>query len=134
MALSVALVALALVLPSLGSPAGPPARPRSTARIEILSPTEGRAFHGTQASPAEVPVRLRVLGARIVPATSTRLRPDEGHIHLFLDGSLISMTGGTTATVQAVPGSHVLTAEFVATDHGPFDPRIRAEVRFTVQA
>jgi hypothetical protein len=131
--LSMALVALALLLPALVSPSPSSARPRSTARIEIVSPAEGATFRGTEADPADIAVQLRVLGARIVPATSTRLRPDEGHIHLFLDGSLISMTGGTTATIQAGPGSHVLTAEFVASDHGPFDPRVTATVRFTVE-
>jgi hypothetical protein len=29
------------------------------------------------------------------------------------------------------PGPHTLTAEFVAADHGPFDPRVIASVTFT---
>ena len=32
------------------------------------------------------------------------------------------------------PGHHTLEAEFVAADHGPFDPRVAASVTFTKAA
>jgi hypothetical protein len=133
MAAAAALAALALLLPSLVSPAPNAARPSSTATISIVTPTEDEVFRGTAGAPAHVLVEIRVLGARIVPLTSTRLRPDEGHVHLFLDGSLLSMTAGTTTTLDAGPGAHVIGAEFVASDHGPFDPRVQSAVRFIVR-
>ena len=133
LAAAVILAVLALLLPSLVSPAPSAARPSSTATIDIVSPTEGEVFEGTARGPAHVLVQIRVLGARIVPLTSTHLRPDQGHVHLFLDGSLVSMTAGTTASLDAGPGTHVLGAEFVASDHGPFDPRVQATVRFVVR-
>jgi len=133
LAAAVALAGVALLLPSLVSPAPSAVRPSSTATIHIVSPTEGEVFEGTAGAPAHVLVQIRVVGARIVPLASTRLRPNEGHVHLFLDGSLISMTAGTTASLEAGPGSHVLGAEFVASDHGPFDPRVQATVRFVVR-
>jgi hypothetical protein len=133
LAAAVALAALALLLPSLVSPAPSAARPSSTATIHIVSPTDDQVFKGTADAPAHVLVKIRVLGARIVPLTSRRLRPDEGHVHLFLDGSLVSMTAGTAASLDAGPGTHVLGAEFVASDHGPFDPRVQATVRFVVR-
>jgi hypothetical protein len=34
--------------------------------------------------------------------------------------------------VSVLPGSHHLQAEFVAVDHGPFDPRVLASVAFRV--
>jgi hypothetical protein len=123
------LAALALVLPSVVSPGPRSTRPRSTASIRIVQPTEGQVFP----APGQVPVRIVLRGGRIVPATTTRLAPDEGHIHLFLDGALVSMTGGTSTSITAGPGTHVLMAEFVASDHGPFDPRVSATTRFTVQ-
>ena len=132
-AAAVALAGLALLLPSLVSPAPNAARPSSKATIDIVSPTEDEVFEGTADAPAHVLMEIRVLGARIVPLTSTRLRPDEGHVHLFLDGSLVSMTAGTTASLDAGPGTHVIRAEFVASDHGPFDPPVQATVRFVVR-
>jgi hypothetical protein len=31
------------------------------------------------------------------------------------------------------PGQHILRAEFVASDHGPFDPRVFVSVTFRVE-
>ena len=103
-------------------------RPSSTARLEILSPRPGEVFQG---SPARVPVALRLTGGRIVPVTSSHLIPNAGHIHLSLDGTLVSMSG-LEAQIVASPGRHVLQAEFVAVDHAPFHPRVIATVTFRV--
>jgi hypothetical protein len=104
-------------------------RPSTTARLEIVSPRAGEVFRG---DPASIPVTLRLNGGKVVPITSLRLVPNEGHIHLYLDGSLVSMTGGLDALVSATPGPHELVAEFVAVDHAPFQPRVRATVTFSV--
>jgi hypothetical protein len=109
--------------PSLG-------RPSTTARLEILSPRAGEVIRG---DPEAISVELRLEGGTIVPTTSLRLAPNEGHIHLYLDGSLVSMTSGLDGTVAASPGQHELLAEFVAVDHGPFQPRVRSTVTFSVQ-
>ena len=66
--------------------------------------------------------------------TSTKLLPDEGHIHLFLDGALVSMSYNLAKDLLVAPGVHRLQAEFVAVDHGPFDPRVQAFVEFRVVA
>jgi hypothetical protein len=129
-AASVTCLVLALVLPPIIRPDEPATRPSTAARVSFLSPTPGEVFRG---NPADVPVRLRLAGGRIVPFTSTDLVPDEGHIHLFLDGHLISMTYGLRHVIHAPPGDYRLTAEFVAVDHVPFSPRVRTEVRFRVK-
>jgi hypothetical protein len=108
--------------PSLG-------RPSSPARLEIVSPSPGQVFHG---DPANIHVVLLLTGGRVVPSTSLRLVPDEGHIHLFLDGTLVSMTTTLTADVAAAPGTHQVSAEFVAVDHLSFDPRVAAATTFSV--
>ena len=89
----------------------------------------GETFTG---NPARVPVRLRLSGGRIVTFTSTRLTPDEGHVHLFVDGRLVSMSYGLTANVWIAPGDHTLLAAFVAVDHAPFDPPVQDSVPFRV--
>ena len=106
-------------------------RPRSTAHIAILAPTPGEVFHGKQ---VRVQVRLRLTGGTIVPFTSTKLVPNQGHIHVFVDGRIVSMTLGLNPRVWVLPGIHRLQAEFVAADHAPFAPPVLASVVFRVVA
>jgi hypothetical protein len=103
-------------------------RPSTAARLQIVSPTQGEAFQG---DPATIYVEVRLEGGRVVPISSLHLVPNEGHIHLSLDGSLVAMTG-LQGQFSAPPGVHTLRAEFVAIDHGPFRPRVLATVTFSV--
>jgi hypothetical protein len=117
--------------PTGGSgPTGPPTasgpRPASTAQLTIVSPTEGQTIDG-----GTVSLRVDLQGAEIVPATTTNIVPDEGHLHVILDEQLISMTADLAQTIPDVgPGEHLLKVEFVASDHIPFDPRVIAAVSF----
>jgi hypothetical protein len=105
-------------------------RPSSPAVLTIVSPENDGVVRGSS-----VEVRVALEGATIVPQTTTDVRPDEGHLHLFLDDQLISMTEGLEQTVPDVaPGLHRITVEFVASDHAPFDPRIVAVAAFEVRA
>jgi hypothetical protein len=106
-------------------------RPSTTARLEIVSPQAGDVVRG---DPASVRVELRLEGGKIVPISSLRLVANEGHIHLYLDGSLVSMTASLDATIEISPGQHHLLAEFVAIDHAPFQPRVQAGVTFSVRS
>lgn len=105
-----------------------PERPSSTAKLTILSPAPGASISGKT-----LHVRLALTGAVIVPQTSTHLTPGRGHVHLLLDGRVVSMAYGLNQDVAVTPGPHLLQAEFVATDHFPFNPRVIATVTFTVQ-
>jgi hypothetical protein len=107
-------------------------RPVSTATLAIERPSEGDVVTGS-----ELDVVLNLQGGAVVDATTTTLTPDTGHIHLTLDGRLVSMTYGAVQVVgleDAAPGRHTLLAEFVAADHLPFDPRVEASVRFETRA
>jgi len=76
---------------------------------------------------------LRLARGTIVQGSSTTLTPDTGHIHVYIDGAIVSMTYGKEQRVPIgylEPGPHVLQAEFVAADHGPFNPRVTAITRF----
>jgi hypothetical protein len=110
----------------------PTTRPSSTAHIAILSPKSGQVFHG---SSVDVPVKVSLSGAMIVPATTANIRPDQGHIHVYLDNQIATMNFSLTGDVPNVtPGLHVLKVEFVASDHQPFDPRVIEQVAFEVKA
>jgi hypothetical protein len=111
------------------SGAGP--RIASTATLAFEEPTEGVIVEGD-----ELHVVLDLQGGTVVEETSSDVRPDTGHIHLAVDGALVSMTYGTVQVVDLRafgPGEHRLEAEYVAADHLPFDPRVIAEVGFDAQ-
>jgi methionine-rich copper-binding protein CopC len=118
-----------------GSTASPSAqataavRPSSPAVLTITEPPSGSVQLETS-----VHVVLTLTGAQIVSATTTNIRPDEGHIHLYVNNALVSMNYGLDQDFPVVPGTYVLKAEFVAADHGPFNPRVWSpEVFFTVR-
>ena len=119
---------------STGSGGGPTTtpttRPSSPAKIRIVTPAEGAIVHGPK-----VRVRVALTGARIVDATTTHISPTTGHLHLYLDGKIISMNYQLDNTIPNVkPGTHLLRAEFVASDHLPFDPRVFVQVTFEVKS
>ena len=105
------------------------ARLSSSAQLSLVSPTANQVVHGTT-----LHVVVALTGATIVAATTTAVRPDQGHIHLYVDNNLVSMNYGMTQDLEVAPGTHILHAEFVASDHYPFDPRVvTPDVVFTVQ-
>lgn len=141
-AASAATVALALLLvacsgtptvtltPAMShGPASLGPRPSSDATIEILEPAQGDAVAG-----ASVHVVLKLNGAVIVTETTTDIRPDEGHVHLYINNQIVSMNYGLEQDVPVVPGAVALKAEFVAADHAPYNPRVWSdEIVFTVR-
>jgi hypothetical protein len=131
----VASLTLAAVLVVAGAACGssgakPQAqRPSTTAKVQILSPTAGQVVTGST-----LHVVLQLNGGTIVPtSTATPVGNNEGHIHLLDNGSVISMAYGTQQDISLTPGPHLLEAEFVASDHLPFNPRVIASVHITAQ-
>jgi hypothetical protein len=104
-------------------------RPSSTAKLAIVEPKVGEVVHSSS-----VDLRVNLQGAKLVPATTTHIVPNEGHLHVILDDTLISMTQGLEQTIPDVPpGEHRIMVEFVASDHAPFDPRVVSVVAFEVK-
>jgi hypothetical protein len=103
-------------------------RASSTASLTFVSPTDGQAVSFDAGG---VDVQLQLDGGQIVSFTSLHVQPDQGHIHLSLDGKLVAMTG-LEARIPVPPGTHRLQAEFVAADHLSFDPPVTSTVTFTV--
>jgi hypothetical protein len=104
-------------------------RPSSTAKLAIVLPKVGEVVHGSN-----VDLRVKLQDAKLVPATTTHIVPDEGHLHVILDDTLISMTQGLEQTIPDVArGEHRIMVEFVASDHAPFDPRVVSVVAFEVK-
>lgn len=145
-ALAVALVAIAMVLTTAacgssdsptttaktgaaGQKASSGDRPTTTARLEIVDPAPNAQ---TQAN---VTLKMNLIGATVAPPETVTgpLRPDQGHIHVSVDGQLVSMNYGLEAPLTNLsPGPHSVQAEFVAIDHAPFKNRVVAAVLFQV--
>lgn len=108
----------------------PNTRPSSPAVLKILEPKNGQVVHGTS-----TPLKMSLQNAKIVPATTTHIVGTQGHVHVILDNKLVSMTYGLKQTLgDLTPGTHLLRAQFVASDHAPFNPPVFAQaVTFTVK-
>ena len=132
---SLAAIALIASACSKGSAAvgpslTPSARRTSPVQVTILSPTNGQVIHGST-----VKISVKLVGAKIVPATTTHIVPTEGHLHVYLDNQIAGMNFKLTDEIGNVtPGMHVLRVEFVASDHLPWDPRIFSQVTFEVKS
>ena len=85
----------------------------------MIEPATGAVITGDR-----LHVRLELTGGRIILETKTALRPDEGHIHVLLDGKTVSMAYGLEQDVAITKGPHLLQGEYVAADHFPFTPRV----------
>jgi hypothetical protein len=104
------------------------ARPSSPAKLTIETPRNGQTVRQDRPE-----VHLKLVGAKIVSQTTTRIQGDEGHVHLLVDGKLVNMNYGLSERLpQLTPGQHVLQVEFVAADHAPFEPRILTQAAFQV--
>jgi hypothetical protein len=104
------------------------ARPSSPAKLTIETPRNGQTV--SQSRPE---VRLELTGAKIVDQTTTHIQGTEGHIHLVVDGKLVTMNYGLRQRLPRLPpGQHVVQVEFVAADHAPFEPRVLTQAAFQV--
>jgi hypothetical protein len=104
-------------------------RPTTPVRIQITAPTPN------QVTPPDTTVTIQLIGGTVVQRTTGKLTPTEGHVHVSVDGKLVSMAYTTTQEIKGLsPGAHSVQAEFVAVDHAPFKNRPVAAVLFTVQA
>ena len=103
-------------------------RPSSPAKLTIETPHNGQTVHQDRPE-----VRMELTGAKIVNQTSTHIQGNEGHIHLLVDGKLVTMNYGLRQRLPRLPpGQHVVQVEFVAADHAPFEPRVLTQAAFQV--
>ncbi len=104
-------------------------RPRTPAMLQIVSPTPN------QVTGPNVDLKMALEGAMVVsPSQVTGISPTQGHIHVSVDGKLVSMTFGLSQRLSNLSsGTHTVQAEFVASDHRQFANRVVATVVFQVE-
>lgn len=125
---------LLLALPACGedkkssAPRGVAERPLTPARVQIVAPTPN------QETGPDVTVQVKLIGAREVPQQQGEVKPDEGHIHISVDGVVVKMAYEESSVIRGLtPGQHSVQVDFVAVDHVPFRNRVTAGVLFTVK-
>ena len=107
----------------------PSGRPSTQAVVKIVSPAPGEVV-----TAATVHVVVSLTGAAVMDDTNEEIRPDQGHVHVYLDNALWYMQYSLTKDIPVHPGTYVIKAEFVANDHAPFNPRDwSAQTFFTVK-
>ena len=104
-------------------------RPTTPAILRIVTP-EPNAVTGPS-----VDLKLDLTDATVVPAAqASGVDPTQGHIHVSVDGRLVTMTYGLSQVLPGLgKGTHTIQAEFVASDHRPFANRVVAAVVFQVR-
>ena len=96
-------------------------RPSSPAKIWFISPPATQnTISGTV-----LHIDVGISGATLTTSTSTHILPTLGHIHLYSNGALTYMNYKPTLDLPVHPGTnYAIRAEFVASDHFPFNPRV----------
>lgn len=127
-----AILAVALVGCGRGAYLGGDAtRPASTATLAITEPTPGARLAADKAI-----VKLVLTGGRVLEKASKTITPDTGHIHVRLNGTTLTLLAGLEFDLAALnkgpleKKQHILEAEFVAADHGFFNPRVIVTTTF----
>jgi Family of unknown function (DUF6130) len=128
-AMLLAVGAVACAPGSSSSSTSDTARPTTAAKLAIVSPEPGAT------TGSSILLKLQLTGATVVPpAQVTGVVPTEGHVHVSVDGKLVSMAYGLTQPVRGLtPGQHTILAAFVASDHRPFANQVVASVVFQVR-
>lgn len=111
------LIVLAFVVPQLTD--------GTDAEVAFASPTDGATV------PANEPVTIEIdlTGGELATSPSDA----GGHLHIFVDGSVVSMPSGDTAEVELEPGEHELRVEYVDIQHASYDPPIQETISVTAE-
>jgi hypothetical protein len=96
--------------------------------VTITSPADG----DTVPAGEPVVVEVEVTGGELTSDTESE-DPTQGHLHIFVDGSVISMPSTTTNEVELEPGDRTIAVEFTTADHRSFEPPIQDEIDVTAQ-
>lgn len=102
---------------------GGTAQAPSDVAISITNPVDNEVVPANK----ELAVEVDLDNAELTNETEGT-DPRLGHIHIYVDGSVVSMPTTLDTKIELEPGKHTLMAEFVAADHSRFDPPITHEV------
>ncbi|MGH2663389.1 MAG: hypothetical protein ACRDH8_11415 [Actinomycetota bacterium] len=115
--LGAVLVMGAFVFPRVSEEAG------ELPRLSITDPTDG-----ADVPAGELTVRFQVENAELASS------PDDsgGHVHLYLDDTLVQMPYGDNGTVDVSAGPHTLRVEYVDERHISYTPPVEDSIDILV--
>ena len=122
---AIAIVAIAAAATAgLWAPKKTPStsRPTTSARLAILSPQTDQVVS------LHTNIKLQLTGGALLDPAVTK--GQGGHLHVSVDGAVISMTDKLDQRVKLTVGRHTVTAEYVAPDHASFKTPVIAAVVF----
>jgi hypothetical protein len=93
--------------------------------VSFASPQDGATVPANE--PFEVEIDLE--GGELAASASDA----GGHLHIFADGSVLSMPSTTTAEVTLEPGEHELKVEYVDIQHASYDPPVQETITVTAE-
>ena len=111
------LVVLGLLVPRLGG--------GTDAEVGFASLRDGATVPANE--PFDIEIDLE--GGELATSNSS----SGGHLHIYVDGSVVSMPSTTTAEVTLEPGEHELRVEYVDFQHASFDPPVQETISVTAE-
>jgi hypothetical protein len=109
------------------NPAGVVGAPEGVS-VSITSPADG----DTVPAGETVELTVELTGGELTAETESD-DPTQGHLHIFIDGTITSMPSTTTNEVELEAGDHTIAVEFTTADHRSFDPRVQDAISVTAQ-
>lgn len=101
------------------------------AEVVIVDPSDG----GTIAAGETLTLEIRIDGGSLTTENTTD-EPDAGHLHIYVDGKLVSMPSVATPKIDGedLPaGEHEIIVEFTQADHRPWDPPVQTAITVTAE-
>ena len=96
------------------------------------SAAEGRSVAITEPKPGDtvpanksITLQVAVNGGELAAESDAA---NAGHLHIYVDGSLVDMPSTARPKLELKRGAHTLTVEYVDSEHRSFNPQVTDEI------
>lgn len=104
----------------------------SDVTVSIPSPADGAAVPADE----DLMIEVEIANGTLVSG-STSTDPNEGHIHIYVDGQVVAMPTSESDTIVPAtnlpPGEHEIIVEFTQANHTSFAPPVQAAITITAE-
>jgi hypothetical protein len=104
----------------------------SDVTVAIASPADGDVVPANE----DLMIEVEIVNGKLVSG-STSTDPNEGHIHIYVDGQVVAMPTSESDTVvpgtNLPPGEHEVIVEFTQANHASFAPPVQTALTIVAQ-